>query len=61
VKEFVKRDLCGDGRSGGRTASGRRGPLAVSSTNRWVIAEGVRDFGFPEEHILAAEVRVTDG
>ena len=34
---------------------------AVSSTNRWVIAEGVRDFGIPEEHVLAAEVRVTDG
>ena len=34
---------------------------AVSSTNRWVIAEGVRDFGIPEEHILAAEVRVVDG
>jgi phosphoserine phosphatase len=34
---------------------------AVSSTNRWVIAEGVRDFGIPEERILAAEVRVTDG
>ena len=34
---------------------------AVSSTNRWVIAEGVRDFGIPEEKILAAEVRVIDG
>ncbi len=34
---------------------------AVSSTNRWVVAEGVRDFGIPEEHILAAEVRVADG
>jgi phosphoserine phosphatase len=34
---------------------------AVSSTNRWVIAEAVRDFGIPEEHILAAEVRVADG
>lgn len=34
---------------------------AVSSTNRWVIAEGVRDFGIPEEHILAAEVRVVHG
>ncbi len=34
---------------------------AVSSTNRWVIAEGVRDFGIPEEHILAAEVKVADG
>lgn len=34
---------------------------AVSSTNRWVIAEGVRDFGIAPEHILAAEVRVADG
>jgi phosphoserine phosphatase len=34
---------------------------AVSSTSRWVIAEGVREFGIPEERILAAEVRVTDG
>ena len=34
---------------------------AVSSTNKWVIAEGVRDLGIPEQRILAAEVRVTDG
>ena len=34
---------------------------AVSSTNRWVIAEGLRDFGITEEHILAADVRVKDG
>lgn len=34
---------------------------AVSSTNRWVVAEGLRDFGIPEERILAAEVRVADG
>ena len=34
---------------------------AVSSTNRWVIAEGLRDFGIPEQRILAAEVRVKDG
>jgi phosphoserine phosphatase len=34
---------------------------AVSSTNRWVVAEGVRDFGIPRERILAAEVRVKDG
>ena len=34
---------------------------AVSSTNRWVIAEGLRDFGIPAERILAAEVRVEDG
>lgn len=34
---------------------------AVSSTNRWVITEGVRDFGIPAQRVLAAEVRVTDG
>jgi len=34
---------------------------AVSSTNRWVIAEGLRDFGIPAERILAADVRVKDG
>ena len=34
---------------------------AVSSTNKWVIAEGVRIFGISEERILAAEVRVTEG
>ena len=34
---------------------------AVSSTNRWVVAEGARQFGIPEEHILAAEVRVANG
>jgi len=31
---------------------------AVSSTNKWVIAEGVREFGISEERILAAEVKV---
>jgi phosphoserine phosphatase len=34
---------------------------AVSSTCRWVVAEGVRDFGIPENRVLAAEVRVVDG
>ncbi len=34
---------------------------AVSSTNRWVIVEGLRDFGIPKERILAAEVRVKEG
>jgi phosphoserine phosphatase len=34
---------------------------AVSSTNRWVVAEGVRAFGIPEERVLAAEVKVTNG
>ena len=34
---------------------------AVSSTCRWVVAEGVRDFGISEDRVLAAEVRVVDG
>jgi phosphoserine phosphatase len=34
---------------------------AVSSTNKWVVAEGVRQFGFADSHILAAETRVVDG
>jgi phosphoserine phosphatase len=34
---------------------------AVSSTNRWVVAEGARAFGIPDERVLAAEVRVTEG
>lgn len=34
---------------------------AVSSTNRWVIVEGLRDFGIPKERILAADVHVKEG
>jgi phosphoserine phosphatase len=34
---------------------------AVSSTNNWVIEEGVRGFGIPPERILAARVAVVDG
>ncbi len=34
---------------------------AVSSTNKWVVAEGVRPLGIAEERILAAEVRVVEG
>jgi HAD superfamily phosphoserine phosphatase-like hydrolase len=34
---------------------------AVSSTNNWVIEEGVRDLGIPPERILAAHVAVIDG
>jgi phosphoserine phosphatase len=34
---------------------------AVSSTNKWVVAEGARGFGIPEERVLAAEARVTEG
>ena len=34
---------------------------AVSSTNKWVVAEGVRPFGIPEQRILAAEVSTVAG
>ncbi len=35
--------------------------VEFSATNRWVVAEGVRAFGIPDERVLAAEVRVTGG
>jgi phosphoserine phosphatase len=34
---------------------------AVSSTNNWVIEEGVRDFGITPDRILCARVAVVDG
>jgi phosphoserine phosphatase len=34
---------------------------AVSSTNKWVVAEGVREFGIPEERVLAADVAIEGG
>lgn len=34
---------------------------AVSSTNKWVVASGVRGFGIPPERVLAAEVLITEG
>jgi len=34
---------------------------AVSSTNNWVIEEGVKRFGIPAERVLAARVQVKDG
>ncbi len=34
---------------------------AVSSTNRWVIAEALRDFEIRDERILASEARVANG
>jgi len=34
---------------------------AVSSTNRWVIEEGVREFGIAPNRILAADVQVANG
>jgi HAD superfamily phosphoserine phosphatase-like hydrolase len=34
---------------------------AVSSSNEWVIRAGMKHFGIPENHILAAKVEVDDG
>ncbi len=34
---------------------------AVSSTNDWVVEEGLTRFGIPPERVLAARVRVVDG
>jgi len=34
---------------------------AVSSTNHWIISEGVRALEIPEDHVLAARVRVDAG
>ena len=34
---------------------------AVSSTNDWVIEEGVRELGIAADHVLAAKVRVVKG
>lgn len=34
---------------------------AVSSTNKWVVSEGVKALGIPEERVLAAEVKVAGG
>lgn len=34
---------------------------AVSSTNKWVVSEGVHAFGIAEQRVLAAEVKVESG
>jgi phosphoserine phosphatase len=34
---------------------------AVSSTNDWVIEEGMKDFGIVAERVLAARVKIVDG
>lgn len=34
---------------------------AVSSTNKWVVIEGVREFGITPERVLAAHMAVVDG
>jgi phosphoserine phosphatase len=49
------RELVGQLRAGGTDI------WAVSSTNNWLIEEGVREFGIPVERVLAARVKVNDG
>jgi phosphoserine phosphatase len=34
---------------------------AVSSTNKWVVSEGVRELGIPGQRVLAADVVVKEG
>lgn len=34
---------------------------AVSSTNEWVVRQGVKRFGIPAENVLAASVHIEDG
>ncbi len=34
---------------------------AVSSTNKWIVVEGLREFGIAPERMLAAEAAVRDG
>jgi len=62
VKEFVHRHIFPEIAS--LLANLRQAGVelwAVSSTNRWVVAEGVSAFGIPDTRVLAAEVRVTGG
>jgi len=62
VNKFVRRNLFAEmGALVGKLRSAGVTLWAVSSTNKWVVAEGVRELGIPEERVLAAEVRVENG
>lgn len=62
VDEFVRRRVFAEMADLVETLGGRGVELwAVSSTNRWVVAEGVRPFGIPAQRVLAAEVEVAGG
>jgi phosphoserine phosphatase len=62
VSEFVRPQFFADMQSLVETLRQRGTEIwAVSSTNKWVICEGVRAFGIPENRVLAAEVAVKDG
>ncbi len=62
VREFVQSHVFAELASLVATLRGKGVELwAVSSTNKWVVTEGVRELGIPEEHVLAAEVQVNEG
>jgi phosphoserine phosphatase len=44
-----------------RLAAQGCGLWAVSSTNEWVIREGVKQFMIPADHVLAGSAAITDG
>jgi len=44
-----------------RMRAAGRDVWAVSSSNHWVIRSGMKNFGIPQDHILAAEVAVENG
>ncbi len=61
VREFVMPRVFGEmQRMVGELRQGGAEIWAVSSTCKWVVVEGVRAFGIPEERVLAAEVAVKD-
>jgi len=62
VEEFVRGHVFAELAALAQTLAHRGVELwAVSSTNRWVVSEGVRPFGIPAERVLAAQVKVADG
>jgi phosphoserine phosphatase len=62
VREFVRPQVFAEIQALVEELQGRGVEIwAVSSTNKWVIVEGVRMFGIPEDRVLAAEVAVKDG
>lgn len=62
VSQFVRRRVFAEMESlVGKLRQAGTELWAVSSTNKWVVSEGVRELGIPEERVLAAEVAVKDG
>jgi phosphoserine phosphatase len=67
VREFVRPSVFAEMarlvaglRQSGENGSGAE-LWAVSSTNKWVVAEGVREFGIPAHRVLAADVALAGG